>query len=349
MTQAGKGYLIPAVFVCALIGATPVIADDTLEGDDVAESGEATSEDAERYGTSQNVFDLPDADVDVIGETKTVEARYEDTLLQIGRRHGVGYKEIRRANPDVNVWLPGEGTEVTIPTRFILPPGPREGIVVNLPEMRLYYYPEPGPDGKRVVETYPISIGRMDWSTPTVETEVTVRLENPAWFPPESVRERVEAQGRTLPRRVEPGPDNPLGQYAIGLDIPGYFIHGTNRPAGVGMRATHGCIRMFPEDIESIVYRVNRGTPVRILNNPFKAGWSADGELYLQAYPGLTEDEDELSDMGVRPAVKTVAEQLRERPARVDYERLKQVAAEAAGRPQSITRQAVRRDLAQAE
>ena len=325
-------------------------AEDGLEGDEVSEADEdERSEAAKRYGTEQNVFELPDDDVDVIGEVKTVEARHEDTLLEIARRHGVGYLEIRRANPDVDVWMPGEGTEVTIPTRFILPPGPREGVVVNLPEMRLYYYPEPGPDGKRVVETYPISIGRMDWSTPIGETTVTMRLEDPAWFPPASVRERYESEGRSLPRRVDPGPDNPLGRHAIGLDVPGYFIHGTNRPAGIGMRATHGCIRMFPEDIEHIVHRVSRGTPVRILNEPFKAGWSAEGEVYLQAYPSLTEDEDELAEHGVRPAVEAVAGVLRERSARVDYQRLKDVAQEAHGRPEAITREAIQRDMVSAE
>ncbi|SEO53258.1 L,D-transpeptidase family protein [Aquisalimonas asiatica] len=337
-----------ALALCSLLSG-PAVSDDTLEGDSVGESDAERDDDADRISNDRNVYELPDADVDVVGEVKTVMARREDTLLSIARQHGVGYEEIRRANPGVDVWLPGEGTPVTIPTRFVLPPGPREGIVVNLPEMRMYYYPEPDADGNRVVETYPISIGRMDWSTPIGETEVTMRLEDPAWFPPQSVRERAESEGRALPRRVDPGPDNPLGRYAIGLDVPGYFIHGTNRPAGVGMRATHGCIRMFPEDIESIVYRVNRGTNVRILNQPFKAGWSEAGDLYLQAYPSLDEDEDELAQKGVTPVVEVVAERLRERAARVDYPRLKEVAAEASGRPKSITRESASEELAKAD
>lgn len=340
--------LLVALVLFSLL-AGPAVSDDTLEGASVDESDSERDEDADRISNARNVYELPDADVDVVGKMKTVMARREDTLLSIARQHGVGYEEIRRANPGVDIWLPGEGTPVTIPTRFVLPPGPREGIVVNLPEMRMYYYPEPDADGNRVVETYPISIGRMDWSTPIGETEVTMRLEDPAWFPPQSVRERAESEGRALPRRVDPGPDNPLGRHAIGLDVPGYFIHGTNRPAGVGMRATHGCIRMFPEDIESIVYRVDRGTNVRILNQPFKAGWSEEGDLYLQAYPGLDEDEDELAQKGVTPVVEVVAERLRERAARVDYPRLKEVAAEASGRPRSITRETVREELARAD
>lgn len=328
--------------------AGPLAAEESLEGDDVSGAGEEASEAARAYGTAQNVFELPPEGVDVVGSVRTVQARREDTLLEIARRHGLGYREIRRANPGVDVWMPGEGTEVNVPTRFVLPPGPREGVVVNLPEMRLYYYPEPDDDGVRTVETYPISIGRMDWSTPIGSTRVTMRLENPAWFPPESVRQRVEAEGRTLPRRVDPGPDNPLGRYAIGLDIPGYFIHGTNRPAGVGMRATHGCIRMFPEDIEGLVYRLDRGTPVHILNEPFKAGWSRDGDVYLQAYPRL-EGQGEASEPSVKPAVSAVARVLEDRAARVDYERLKAVAREASGRPRSITRRAAGPELARAD
>lgn len=327
--------------------AAPGLADESLEGQALDEEGQADSDESRNYGTEQNVFTLPGPDVDVVGEVRTVTAREEDTLLDIARRHGLGYREIRRANPGVDVWMPGEGTEVTVPTRFILPSGPREGIVINLPEMRLYHFPEPGPDGRRVVETYPISIGRMDWSTPIGETQVTVRLEDPAWFPPESVRERAEADGRTLPRRVEPGPDNPLGKYAIGLDLPGYFIHGTNKPAGVGMRASSGCIRMYPEDIEGLVHRVDRGMPVRIVNEPFKAGWSEDDELYLQAYPGLEEEDTE--DGRTAAAVKAVADVLTDRPARVDYERLKRVVGEASGRPEAITREVIRSGMARAE
>ena len=340
---------LSALLVLGMLAFPALLAaDDSLEGEAVSEDEDDRSDAMRRYGIEQNVFELPEDDVDVIGEVHTVEARREDTLLEIARRHGVGYREIRRANPDVDLWMPGEGTEVTIPTRFILPPGPRRGIVVNLSEMRLYYYPEPGPDGRRVVETYPISVGRMDWSTPIGETTVTMRLEDPAWFPPASVRQRYEEEGRPLPRRVDPGPDNPLGRHAIGLDIPGYFIHGTNRPAGVGMQATHGCIRMFPEDIEHIIHRVDSGTEVRILDEPYKAGWSAEGDLYLQAYPKLSEEEG-TEQQGVTPAVKAVAGVLRERSARVDYERLKEVAQNAEGRPESITRKAVRRDMASAE
>jgi L,D-transpeptidase ErfK/SrfK len=195
------------------------------------------------------VYELPPPGNDVVGAVTTIEARQEDTLIDIGRRHGLGYEEIVRANPDVDVWLPGEGTRIVLPTRFVLPPGPRHGLVLNLPEYRLYYFPEPEPGKPALVMTYPISIGRMDWATPLGKTRVVSKVVKPSWYPPESVRKEHAADGRPLPRVVPPGPDNPLGAFAMRLGLPGYLIHGTNRPAGVGMRVSHGCIRMFPEVI----------------------------------------------------------------------------------------------------
>ncbi len=313
-------------------------ADEQLEGDEIAD---AAAEAAEEFSRN-TVFPLPPDDVDVVGEIQIIEAREDDTLLDIARRYSVGFEAIRMANPGINLWLPGKGTEVVIPTRFILPPGPRRGLVVNLPEMRIYYYPEATRDGQRVVETYAVSIGRMDWNTPLGTHRVTNRIENPAWYPPASVRARHEAEGRTLPRRVDPGPDNPLGKYAIGLNVPGYFIHSTNRPYGIGMRATHGCIRMYPEDIESLVYRLPIGTEVRIINQPYKAGWFA-GELLVQAFPLLEEHEgDEAGTYA--SAVRAVAERLEDRPGRIDYERLKSVVNTADGLPRSVSRDAEKND-----
>ena len=176
-------------------------------------------------------YELPEEGSDVVGEIKTVVARYEDTLVDLARTHGVGYQDIVRANPDVDVWIPGEGTEVVLPTRYILPPGPREGIVLNLAEYRLYYYPEPEADETPVVMTYPISIGRQDWETPLGLTRVTAKAVNPTWYPPQSVRDEHAAEGRPLARIVPPGPENPLGSRAMRLSLPGYLIHGTNRPA----------------------------------------------------------------------------------------------------------------------
>lgn len=245
---------------------------------------------------SAEVYELPPAGSDVIGAVSYVESRAADTLLDIARRHGLGYEEIVRANPQVDPWLPGDGTRIVLPTRYILPPGPREGLVLNLPEYRMYYFPEPKPGEPALVMTYPVSIGRMDWATPIGTTRVVSKVVNPAWYPPDSVRAEHEADGRPLPRIVPPGPDNPLGTRAMRLGLPSYLIHGTNRPAGVGMRVTHGCIRMFPEDIEFLFERVAVNTSVRIMNEPVKLGWDGDRLLMevhrtLEAAPLEVEDE----------------------------------------------------------
>jgi len=229
------------------------------------------------------VYDLPAPGNDVIGAITTVPARAQDTLLDIARRHGLGYEDIVRANPDVDTWLPGEGTEVVLPTRFVLPPGPRRGIILNLAEYRLYYFPQPEDGERGVVMTYPMSIGRMDWETPLGKTTIIQKVTNPAWYPPASIRAEHAAAGDPLPRIVPAGPDNPLGKHAMRLGLPGYLIHGTNRPAGVGMRVTHGCVRMFPEDIAYLFDQVAVNMPVRIINEPVKLGWDGD-MLVIEAH-----------------------------------------------------------------
>jgi L,D-transpeptidase ErfK/SrfK len=226
-------------------------------------------------------------DNDVIGEVQHIQARYEDTFVALARTYGVGYEEMRSANPGVDAWLPGEGTEIVLPTQHVLPRAPRTGIVVNVAELRLYYFPANEP-GK--VITHPISIGALDWSTPLGVTTVTAKVKNPAWYPPQSIRDEHAANNDPLPRVVPPGPDNPLGKFALRLGLPGYLIHGTNKPSGVGMRVTHGCIRLFPEDIEAMYKTVPIGTQVRIVNQPYKLGWGPDSSLYLEAHTPLSED-----------------------------------------------------------
>ncbi|MCH2668860.1 MAG: L,D-transpeptidase family protein [Gammaproteobacteria bacterium] len=223
------------------------------------------------------------ADSDVVGEPQIIHAEYEDTFIKLARRYNLGYEERVQANPSVDPWLPGEGTKVVLPTHFVLPKVPRQGIVINLPELRLYYYPD-GESGR--VITHPISIGRMEWGTPLGRSEIVSKAHNPTWYPPESIREEHAAQNRPLPKVVPPGPDNPLGKHAMRLSLPGYLIHGTNKPSGLGMRVTHGCIRMFPEDIEALFENVPIGTPVRIVDQPYKIGWTNDG-FYLEAHPPL--------------------------------------------------------------
>lgn len=231
-------------------------------------------------------FELPPDDNDVVGALTVVAARADETLLDLARRHGLGYEDIVRANPEVDTWLPGEGTEVLLPTRYVLPPGPRKGVILNLAEYRMYYFPEPKEGEPAIVMTYPMSIGRMDWETPLGLTRIISKVRSPTWYPPESVRAEHAADGDPLPRIVPPGPKNPLGAFAMRLGLPGYLIHSTNRPAGVGMRVTHGCIRMFPEDIRFLFDQVSVNTPVRIINEPVKVGWHGD-ELVMEVHRAL--------------------------------------------------------------
>ena len=231
---------------------------------------------------------LPVDGDNMVGELVVVETQYEDTLLDIGRQFNVGYEELRLANPGVDPFLPGEGTTLTIPRTFLLPDTPRKGLVLNLPEMRLYYYPEHRSGEPIEVVTHPVSIGRVGWETPRGLTRVASKTKDPAWYPPESIREEHAADGRPLPKVVPAGPDNPLGRHAIRLGWPQYLIHGTNKPDGVGMRVSHGCIRMFPEDIEALYSRLPLGTPVHVVNQPIKVGWSGD-TLFLEAHPAAAE------------------------------------------------------------
>jgi L,D-transpeptidase ErfK/SrfK len=249
-------------------------------------------------------YAVPPSPDTVVGEVKMVKATADDTLPDIARRYEVGYEAIRLANPGVDTWLPGKGTEVVVPSQYVLPDAPHEGIVVNVPEMRLYYFPKPRPGETPRVFTYPISVGRGDWQTPLVVTRVVRKEKNPAWRPPESIRAEHAARGDPLPKFVPAGPDNPLGDYALRLSVPGYLIHGTNKPYGIGMRVTHGCIRLYPEDINALFHMVPVGTPVRIVNQPVKVGW-LDHRLYMEVHPAFVSD-DAGKPINLTPIVQAV-------------------------------------------
>jgi len=238
--------------------------------------------------TDRFLLDTPEQRI--VGELQVIEARYEDTFVDIARTYNVGFDELAEANPDVDAWLPGEGTRIVLPTRFVLPDAPHEGIVVNLPSKRLFYFlPEPDAEGRQVVVTYPIGIGKEGTVTPVGTTTVISKAKDPVWTVPQSVLQEHAAKGDPLPARVMPGPDNPLGAYALRLGMPSYLIHGTNKPAGVGMRSSHGCLRLFPENIAFIYESVPPGTPVRIVNQPWLFAWD-NGRLYLEAHTPLSDD-----------------------------------------------------------
>lgn len=230
---------------------------------------------------------LPPPGEDVVGQIQVISARYEDTFADLGTANDLGYLEMVAANPGVDPWLPGEGTEIILPTRFILPPGPREGIVINLAEYRLYYYPK----GQNVVHTYPLGIGREGWNSPVGLARVTAKTPNPAWYPPQSIRDEHAADGDPLPRVVPAGPDNPLGPFKFTLSVPGYLIHGSNKKFGIGMRVSHGCFRMLNNNVLELASMAPVGTTVRIINEPYKFGVS-QGRIYLEAHAPLVDEGD---------------------------------------------------------
>jgi L,D-transpeptidase ErfK/SrfK len=222
---------------------------------------------------------------DLAGDMGTTTTAYEDTFADIGNRNSIGYLELVHANPGVDPWLPGENTRITLPTQYVLPDTPREGIVINLAEFRLYYFQNDR------VKTFPVGVGSAQNPSPLVTTQVTVALESPAWYPPDSVRAEYEADGEYLPRVVPPGPENPLGKYALKLSEDGYLIHGTNKRFGIGMQVSHGCIRMYNDDIAQIIFDVPKGTPVRFVDQPVKVGLRGN-EVWLEIHRrGETVDE----------------------------------------------------------
>lgn len=211
---------------------------------------------------------------DTVGQITMYTVRHNDTLYDIARRYDLGIVEVMAANPGLDPWLPPVGQVLALPTAHILP-DVRQGIVINLPELRLYYFPDP-----YTVMTFPIGIGKNGWQTPTGTTKIVRKRANPVWIPPDS----IHAETPNLPKAVAAGPDNPLGTHALNLGWPGYVIHGTNRPYGVGRRSSHGCIRLYPEDIPVLFEAVETGTKVTVIDEPYKVGWQ-DENLLLEVMP----------------------------------------------------------------
>jgi L,D-transpeptidase ErfK/SrfK len=277
------------------------------------------------------------ADQDVIGEPGQTEAEQQDTLPDIARQYHLGFDEIVAANPGVDTWLPRPGTMIRLPMQHLLPNAQRTGIVINLPDGRLYYF-HADPNGNRVVETDPISVGKMDWKTPIGITTIVKKEKRPIWYPPKSVREtHLKEDGDILPAFIPPGPDNPLGEYAMRLGIPGgaYLIHGTNKPVGVGMQITHGCIRLYPEDIENLFAEVPLGMPVHIVNQRIKTGW-IDGALYLEVHHPLDGvDPKDVEDLTA--LTRLIVAATAQRRVIIDWDSAERVFDEASGTPTRIS------------
>jgi L,D-transpeptidase ErfK/SrfK len=219
-------------------------------------------------------------DKDYFGEVEVYKAVFEDTLIHLARRNELGFVELRAANPTLDPWIPGAGARIILPKQHILPEAPREGIVINLAEMRVYYFKNPG----EPPQTYPISIGREGLQTPIGSTKIVRKKEGPTWRP----TERMRKEDPELPEVVPPGPDNPLGTHALYLGWPQYMMHGTNKPYGIGRRVSSGCIRMYPEHIVKLFPQVPVGTPVTVVDQPVKVGW-IDDKMYIEVSP--TQDQ----------------------------------------------------------
>ena len=278
----------------------------------------------------------PPEDVGVIGQVDFIRAHHDETLLDIARDQDIGQNEILVANPEVDRWLPGKGTVITLPRRHVLPDAKRDGLILNLPEMRLYYFPRPEKNNTPVVITHPVSIGRMDWNTPLGMTRIVAKKVDPTWTPPQSLKDEALASGEVLPDVVPAGPDNPLGRYALRLGVPGYLIHSTNKPFGVGMRVTHGCVRMYPEDIEILFPSVPVGTPVQIVDQPIKIGWLFD-TLFIEVHPPLEEKQQD-PDVLVASAMDLINAAWEQRPLVLDGQALKKALQEQSGIPVAIAR-----------
>lgn len=272
----------------------------------------------------------------VIGEMAKTYSRQDQTLPDIARIHDIGFMDIKKANQKVDTWMPGEKTEVLLPKQFVLPVAPPVGIIVNIPEMRLYYFPAGQKGETRQVYSYPIGIGREGWATPYITTKIIQKKKDPAWHPPESIRAEHAREGHPLPKVVPPGPENPLGQFAMRLGLPSYLIHGTNKPYGVGLRVSSGCIRMYPEDIKALFEMVPVGTPVRIVNQPYKVG-VLNGKLLLEASPYLEEDTDQFEG-NMTSVVKMLVEVSKQHKYEVDWDLIRKVITERDSIPVEIGR-----------
>ncbi len=281
------------------------------------------------------VYRLP-ADGSLIGNDRIVHSKASDTLLGIARRYSVGYWEIQAANPRVDLWLPGQGTRVVIPGRFIIPPVAHTGIVVNLPAHRLFYFPRPGEHDAPVVITYPVSPGEKGWDTPVGVTRIVRKVPHPVWIPTPSILRAHAKAGDPIPRVWPAGPDNPMGEWALETSMSGgeIYIHGTNNPMAIGMAVTHGCVRLYPEDIAALFPVVPVGTPVTIVNDPILATLQ-DGRLYLSIHPPLhSQDVPAKPDYAVISRV--IKQAVGSATVAVDWARVRRLAKQATGMPELI-------------
>lgn len=275
-------------------------------------------------------YQLPPSGYDLIGEIQYINAMYGDSTTSVASRYNLGLNSIIAANPGTTETSLGS-RQLLIPTAYILPPFPHKGIIINLPEMRLYYYP----NSSDSVMTFPIGIGKIGNTIPIRNSIVSRKTLNPTWTPGPDVRRYNEEQGIDLPRVMPPGPDNPLGPYAIYLNIPSFLMHSTIFPESIGRRASFGCIRMNEGDIKDLYPLVAPGTNVAIINMPNKVGWNGN-KLYLEAHPPLKE-HDTGTDRNLADMVATIQNALPHGAMTViDWQLVAHLASEPDGVPHEI-------------
>jgi len=274
-----------------------------------------------------NEFSVASGD-EVVGRLAAVRLEKGDTLPDIARHFGLGINALAAANPGLDVWVPPAGERILLPLSFILPESPRKGIVVNLPTMRLFQYKREG--DKLVVSTYPVGVGTNERPTPTGKMHVARKATRPTWHVPASIAEDHRKKGDPLPAKVLPGPLNPLGECALYLSKPSYLIHGTNKPASIGLNASNGCLRMYPENVKTLYDETPVNTPVVIVNQPYLIG-QRDGVLYLEAHAPLEESGVELDKINAK--LRSIE---KKSTRTLDWKKVKQVQAEARGIPVAI-------------
>lgn len=276
-------------------------------------------------------YQLPSDNESLIGQRVYRSANNGDNVTKIARHYDVGRNAIENANPHLNMGSEfPTGAPIQVPTQHLLPNAKRRGIIINLPEMRMYYYPANSDE----VLTYPIGIGKIGKTIPILRTAITHKTKDPVWIPPDDIRKFNLDQGIVLPKIMPSGPDNPLGPYAIYMRLPTYLIHSTPFPDSVGKRASFGCIRMYEWDIKNFFPQVKGGTPVTIINSPIKVGWQHN-QLYVEAHKPLEEHSSEY-DASLPGMVHMLTNVSKENTTLIDWQLVSYIAEERDGVPHQV-------------
>ena len=328
-----KNAIFPAPLLSVIVLSTFLVGCQNMPLFSSAEESGPVLVPAKSENIASHEFQLAEAQ-NMVGTLAVMDTRETDTLPDIARHFGLGYNDITIANKGITPWMPGAGKRVLLPLRFILPDVPHKGIVLNLANMRLFYYPK---QQSNTVFTYPVGIGRQGWNTPMGVTRIADKKANPVWTVPESIHREHAQKGDPLPKVVRSGPDNPLGRYAMPLGFSGYLIHGTNKPYGIGMQISHGCVQLYPEDIEVLFKQARIGMPVRIIHQPYMTAWDQN-MLYLEAHEPL-EKWARQKPVLKKKLLKDLRAISAEKKLTVDWEKVERILQRADGIPTPVLAQ----------